>query len=305
MIDYMDLIDKFSAFSQEYGFEVKYNEPMKSHTTFNTGGNADVFASPKCFEDLEAILCFCKSNGIRPFIIGRGSNLLVKDSGIRGVVIHLGNDFDDVKLVDDTTIVCLSGTSLMKVCKFALDNGLSGLEFAYGIPGSVGGAAYMNAGAYGGEMKDVMYKCDHISFDGEYGSYENDELALSYRTSAYKDSDKIICRAYLKLEKGNKDDIRAKMDDFMGRRKDKQPLDYPSAGSTFKRPEGFYAGKLIEECGLKGANIGDAQVSEKHCGFIINKGNATSADIIRLIALVQDFVLAKTGVFLETEVKIV
>lgn len=305
MTDYMNLIDKFSDFSKEYGFQVKYNEPMKSHTTFNTGGNADIFVSPRSFDELEAVLKFCKENDIKPFIVGRGSNLLVKDNGIRGVVIHLGNEFDEVKLIDENTIVCLSGTSLMKVCKFALDNGLSGLEFAYGIPGSVGGAAYMNAGAYGGEMKDVMYKCDHITFDGQYGSYEDDELHLSYRSSVYKDSDKIICRAYFKLKKGNKDDIRSKMDDLMGRRKAKQPLDYPSAGSTFKRPEGFYAGKLIEDCGLKGANVGDAQVSEKHCGFIINTGNATSSDVLKLIAIVQDYVLAKTGVFLETEVKII
>lgn len=301
----MDIIEKFSEFSKPFSFEIKYNEPMKSHTTFNTGGEADVFVSPCNIEELKSILSFCRDNSVKPFIIGRGSNLLVKDSGIRGVVIHLGNDFDDIHLIDDTTIVCLAGTSLMKVCKFALDNSLSGLEFAYGIPGSVGGGVYMNAGAYGGEIKDVLFKCDHIGLDGEIGSFDFDELKLSYRTSAYKDSDKIICRAYMKLKKGDPDEIRAKMDDFMNRRKDKQPLDYPSAGSTFKRPEGYFAGKLIEDCGLKGAFVGDAQVSEKHCGFIINKGNATSSDIIKLIALVQDFVLAKTGVFLETEVKIV
>ncbi|MBQ7654863.1 MAG: UDP-N-acetylmuramate dehydrogenase [Clostridia bacterium] len=301
----MDIIKQFTEFAQPFTFDVKYNEPMKSHTTFNTGGNADVFVSPKSMKELEAILAFCKEKSIKPFIVGRGSNLLVKDIGIRGVVIHLGNDFDDISLIDDTTIVCLAGTSLMKVCKFALDNSLSGLEFAYGIPGSVGGGVYMNAGAYGGEMKDVLFKCDHIGLDGEHGSFEGNDLMLSYRHSVYKDSDKIICKAYLKLKKGDQDEIRAKMDDFMGRRKDKQPLDYPSAGSTFKRPEGYYAGKLIEECGLKGANVGDAQVSEKHCGFIINKGNATTADILKLIGIVQDFVLAKTGVFLETEVKIV
>lgn len=301
----MDIISKFKDFSSSVSCDIKYNEPMKSHTTFNCGGEADVFVSPKTFDELEKIVNFCKENEVKPFVIGKGSNLLVKDSGIRGIVIHLGKDFDDINLIDDTTVVCLAGTSLMKLCKFALENSLTGLEFAYGIPGSVGGAAYMNAGAYGGEMKDVLYRCDHIDFDGNKSSFENEQLALSYRTSAYKDSDKIVYRAYFKLKKGNKDEIRAKMDDFMGRRKDKQPLDYPSAGSTFKRPEGYFAGKLIEECGLKGANIGGAKVSEKHCGFIINTGNASASDIIKLIALVQDFVLAKTGVFLETEVKII
>ena len=301
----MNLIDKFKAFSKDFTSTIKYNEPMKNYTTFKTGGNADILVSPNCFEELSFVLEFCKNNKIKPFILGNGSNLLVKDKGIEGVVIHLGKDFEDITLVDDTTIVCLAGTNLMKLCRFAYENALTGLEFAYGIPGSVGGGCYMNAGAYGGELKDVLYKCDHISFDGTVGSYENEELKLSYRTSAYKDSDLIITKAYFKLEKGDQSQIKEKMDDFMSRRKSKQPLEYPSAGSTFKRPEGYFAGKLIEDCGLKGAFVGGAQVSEKHCGFIINKDNATSTDIIKLIALVQDFVLAKTGVFLETEVKIV
>ena len=301
----MDIINEFKLFSSTLDCDVKFNESMKSHTSFNCGGNADVFVSPRSIDELKSIIDFCKSKNIKPLVVGKGSNLLVKDSGIHTVVIHLGKDFDDIKLIDDTTIICLAGTSLMKLCKFALENSLSGLEFAYGIPGSVGGGAFMNAGAYGGEMKDVLYRCDHIDFDGLLGFYENDDLKLSYRNSVYNGSDKIIYRAYFKLNKGNKDEIRAKMDDFMSRRKEKQPLEYPSAGSTFKRPEGYFAGKLIEECGLKGANVGDAEVSEKHCGFIINKGNATSTDVIKLIALVQDFVLAKTGVFLETEVKII
>lgn len=301
----MNLIEQFKAFSKDFTSTIKYDEPMKNYTTFKTGGNAEILVSPNSFEELSLVLEFCKNNKIKPFILGNGSNLLVKDKGIEGVVIHLGKDFEDIALVDDTTIVCLAGTNLMKLCRFAYENALTGLEFAYGIPGSVGGGCYMNAGAYGGELKDVLYKCDHISFDGTVGSYENDELKLSYRTSAYKDSDLIITKAYFKLQKGDKDQIKEKMDDFMSRRKSKQPLEYPSAGSTFKRPEGYFAGKLIEDCGLKGAFVGGAQVSEKHCGFIINKDNATSTDIIKLIALVQDFVLAKTGVFLETEVKIV
>lgn len=301
----MNFIEKFKIFSEKISSDIKYNEPMSNYTSFKTGGNADIIVSPSSFEDLDLIVHFCKDNNIKAFILGNGSNLLVRDDGIRGIVIHMGKEFDDIRLIDETTIECLSGTSLIKLCRFALENNLSGLEFAFGIPGTVGGGAYMNAGAYGGEMKDVLFKCEHIDFDGKVGSYENDELKLSYRTSVYKDSDKIITKAYFRLKKGNHEDIKNMMDDFMSRRKSKQPLEYPSAGSTFKRPEGYFAGKLIEDCGLKGINVGDAQVSEKHSGFIINKGKATSADILKLIAIVQDYVLEKTGVFLETEVKII
>ena len=300
----MNLIDKFKAFSKDFTSTIKYDEPMKNYTTFKTGGNAEILISPNSFEELSLVLEFCKYNKIKPFILGNGSNLLVKDKGIEGVVIHLGKDFEDITLVDDTTIVCLAGTNLMKLCRFAYENALTGLEFAYGIPGSVGGGCYMNAGAYGGELKDVLYKCEHISFDGTVGSYENDELKLSYRTSAYKDSDLIITKAYFKLQKGDKDQIKEKMDDFMSRRKSKQPLEYPSAGSTFKRPEGAFAAALIEECGLKGFSVGDAQVSEKHSGFVINKGNATFDDIMHLVEEVQKKVKTDTGYELELEPEI-
>ncbi|MDE6723965.1 MAG: UDP-N-acetylmuramate dehydrogenase, partial [Eubacterium sp.] len=209
-----------------------------------------------------------------------------------------------IKLVDEETIFAESGASLMKLCRFALDNSLSGLEFAFGIPGSCGGAAFMNAGAYGGEMKDVLYKCRHIDKDGNNGFLEHKDMKLSYRHSAYYDNGCIITGVYLKLKKGNPEEIKAKMDDFLQRRKDKQPLEYPSAGSTFKRPEGYFAGALIEECGLKGKSVGGAEVSTKHAGFVINKGNATCEDILSLCRLCSDTVMKEKGVKLEMEIRV-
>ena len=285
--------------------KVKKDVPMKMYTSFKTGGNAAVMLCPQDEKSLVEVVKICKKNNIRPFVLGNGSNLLVDDNGIDNVVIHIGKDFDEIELIDETTIRCQAGCSLMKLCRFALENSLSGLEFAYGIPGSVGGAMYMNAGAYGGEMKDVAVSCDFVTFDGAKGSFSKDEMDLSYRHSAFVDSDKIITSAVFKLEKDSKTEIENKMTDLMGRRKDKQPLEFPSAGSTFKRPEGHFAGQLIEECGLKGKTIGGAQVSEKHCGFIINKDNATSDDIKDLIEFVRDEVLEQKGVFLETEVRFV
>ena len=234
--------------------------------------------------------------------VGNGSNLLVSDNGIDACVICFGSDYGNIKLLGDDVIYAQSGASLMRVCRFALDNGLSGLEFAFGIPGSCGGAAFMNAGAYGGEMKDVLFKCEHIDKSGNLGSLSGDELGLSYRHSSYYDNGCVITGLYMKLKKGNKTEIKSKMDDFLQRRKDKQPLEYPSAGSTFKRPEGNYAGKLIMEAGLKGYTVGGAQISEKHCGFVINKGGATAADIKKLIEDVQEKVLQTSGVKLEREV---
>ena len=226
----------------------------------------------------------------------KGSNLLVSDEGIDACVIMLGKGFDDVRLIDETTVFAEAGAQLIKLCTFALDNGLTGLEFAYGIPGSCGGAAFMNAGAYGGEMKNVLYKCDHIDPYGEKGSLSGEELKLSYRHSAYYDNGCIVTGLYLKLQKGSKDEISAKMKELLKRRKDKQPLEYPSAGSTFKRPEGYFAGALIEECNLKGCTVGGAQVSEKHAGFVINRGGATCKDVLELCKKVSDTVLGEKGV---------
>lgn len=291
-------------FLNEQNIKYLESEPMKLHTTFKVGGNAPVVVFPKSEDEISAVVKCCKENEIRAFPLGKGSNLLVSDSGINACVICMGEDFSEIKLIDDETIFAESGASLTKVCRFALQNSLEGLEFAFGIPGSCGGAAFMNAGAYGGEMKNVLYKCDHVDENGEKGNLQNDDLNLSYRHSAYYDNGCIITGVYLKLKKGNPEEIKAKMDDFLQRRKDKQPLEYPSAGSTFKRPEGYFAGALIEECNLKGATVGGAQISEKHAGFVINIGGATCNDILELCRVCSETVLREKGVKLEMEVRV-
>ena len=299
----MEYSEKMFDFGENINCEIIKDVPMKMYSSFRTGGNAKIMLCPKDEKSLSEAVKKCKENNISPVILGNGSNILVSDNGIDNVVIHIGKGFDEIRLIDDTTIFCQAGCSLMKLCRFALENSLTGLEFAYGIPGTVGGAMYMNAGAYGGEMKDVAVSCDYITFDGKKGTLSNEEMNLSYRHSAFVDSDKIIMSAVFRLEKGSKTEIENKMSELMGKRKDKQPLEFPSAGSTFKRPEGHFAGQLIEECGLRGKTIGGAQVSEKHCGFIINRNNATSDDIMDLIEFVRDEVLEQKGIFLETEVK--
>lgn len=297
-------MNKLIEFLDSEKTEYSVNAPMSERTTFKIGGNASVIVQPESAEKIVRIVKKCNELGIRYMVIGNGSNLLVSDEGIDACVILLGKNFSDVRLVDDETIYADAGASLMRVCRFALENGLSGLEFAYGIPGSCGGAAFMNAGAYGGEMKDVLYKCDHIDRDGEIGSIENDELKLGYRHSVYYDNGCIITGLYMKLRKSNRDEIKAKMDELIGRRKDKQPLEYPSAGSTFKRPEGYFAGALIQECNLKGATVGGAQVSEKHAGFVINKGGATCKDVLELCEMVSSTVYKEKGVKLEMEIRV-
>ncbi|MCI6615834.1 UDP-N-acetylmuramate dehydrogenase [Ruminococcus sp.] len=283
------------------GCEARRNEPMSKHTSFKIGGNADVYIKVNNLSKLSTILKECQDSDVDYMLLGNGSNLLVSDDGIRGVVIRLDGDFRKITLVDDTTIFCGAGATLAYLCKFALNCGLSGLEFAWGIPGTVGGAVFMNAGAYDGEMKDVVHSVSHISPIGEIGRIEKDDLNFGYRTSVYRSNNMIITGVTLKLKKGNPDEIRAKMDDYMSRRSTKQPLEYPSAGSVFKRPEGNFAGALIEQCGLKGKTCGGAQVSEKHAGFIINKSNATAKDVRDLISEIQKTVSDKTGYNLECE----
>lgn len=283
------------------GCEARKYEPMSKHTSFKIGGNADVYIKVNNLSKLSTILKECQASDVDYMILGNGSNLLVSDDGIRGVVIRLDGDFRKITLLDDTTIFCGAGATLAYLCKFALNCGLSGLEFAWGIPGTVGGAVFMNAGAYDGEMKDVVHSVSHISPSGEIGRTEKENLNFGYRTSVYRSNNMIITGVTLKLKKGNPDEIRAKMDDYMSRRSTKQPLEYPSAGSVFKRPEGNFAGALIEQCGLKGKTCGGAQVSEKHAGFIINKSNATSKDVRDLIGEIQKNVSEKTGYSLECE----
>lgn len=295
-----ELVDFLKKIKCDYAVD----EPMSKHTTFKIGGNAKVVAYPSSEEQISQIVKFTKENEIRLLTVGNGSNLLVADEGIDACVMILDDHFAGIKLIDDETIFALSGTLLIKVCRFAYENGLSGLEFAYGIPGSCGGGAFMNAGAYGGEMKDVMFRCSHIDQNGDRGFLEGDDMRLGYRHSAYYDNGCIITGVYLKLKKADKAEIKSKMDDFMSRRREKQPLEYPSAGSTFKRPEGYFAGTLIEECNLKGKRVGGAEVSEKHAGFVINKGNATCKDVLDLCELVSDTIKKEKGVSLEMEIRV-
>ncbi len=289
---------------EKIGCEYMTDVVLKDYTSFKIGGVADIMVFPDEVSKLSKIAAYTAENCVPVFVIGKGSNLLVSDKGVKGVVINICK-LDSIKLVDETTIVCQSGISLSRLCRFALENSLTGLEFAFGIPGTAGGAAYMNAGAYGGEMKDVLVSCEHILPGGEIGAFSGDELKLGYRHSAYSDSDLLITSLTLKLQKGVAQEIKSKMDELMSKRRDKQPLEYPSAGSTFKRPEGYFAGALIEQCGLKGFSIGGAQVSEKHAGFVINKGGATAADVLGVINHCRDTVFNETGVTLEPEVKII
>ena len=291
-------------FLDSAGISYSENEPMSLHTTFKIGGPARLAVFPKSEEEISAVIKKCNQYGVRFITVGNGSNLLVADEGIDAVVIILGKDFAEVTLIGDDVIYAKAGASLMKVCRFALENSLSGLEFAYGIPGSCGGGAFMNAGAYGGELGDVMFRCDHIDKDGNKGSLEGDDLKLAYRHSAYYENGCIITGAYFKMQKADKKEIKAKMDDYMSRRRDKQPLEYPSAGSTFKRPKDNFAGTLIEQCGLKGTSVGGAEVSTKHAGFVINKGGATCKDVLDLCKKVADTVKAEKGIDLEMEVRV-
>lgn len=296
---------EIALFAMDMGAEVIENAPMSKYTSFKCGGNASLLIIPDSIGGIKMIIDFCREKGVEPLVIGNGSNLLVTDSGNDGVVIKIGSKLSMLELLDETTIFCQAGASMKSLCMFAYENSLSGLEFAYGIPGTVGGAVYMNAGAYGGEMKDVLDSCQHIGTDGEFGSLEKDELDLSYRHSAYSDNGYTILSAILKLKKADKVEIKEAMDTNLRKRKEKQPLEYGSAGSTFKRPEGYFAGALIEQSGLKGYTVGGAQVSEKHAGFVINKNGATATDVITLIRDVQNIVYEKFGVKLETEVKII
>lgn len=297
--------DKIYDLAVRLGCKAERNVPMSSFTTFRIGGNAALMITPNSDKSLAEIIKFCRQEGTEPFILGNGSNMLISDKGLNRVVINMCRPDASVRLVGEDVIECDAGITMVKVCNFALEHSLTGLEFAFGIPGSAGGAAYMNAGAYGGEMKDVLVSCTHIDKEGNFGTLTGDELALSYRTSAYEKNGYVITALKLQLKKGNYDEIKAKMYELLQRRKDKQPLEYPSAGSTFKRPEGYFAGALIQECGLKGASAGGAQVSEKHAGFVINKGGATSQDVMDLIKLVQDTVLREKGVLLEPEVRLI
>ena len=283
---------------------VLQDEPMKKHTTFKVGGPADYLVTPHSEEQLSELISYFKENGIPYFIMGNGSNLIVKDRGIRGVVIKLGSNFSECR-IEGNLLYAASGTLMSKLGKVALENGLTDFEWGAGIPGTIGGAVVMNAGAYGGEIKDIIVNARVLTEDGDIIELSKDELNLGYRTSCIIPNNYIVLSACLKLEEGNAENIKNKMNELATARREKQPLEYPSAGSTFKRPEGYFAGKLIMDTGLRGYKVGGAQVSEKHCGFVINAGNATASDILDLISDIRDRVEDKFGVRLETEVKVV
>ena len=288
------------SFLSENNISFLQNEPMSRHTSFKVGGNATFFVTADTPLEVAAVYSFCKENDIGLTILGKGSNVLVSDSGIDGIVLKLSEQ-PKVEFGADDILLCSAGMSLTALCIAAAEKGLSGLEFAFGIPGTVGGAVFMNAGAYGGEIKDVILSATVLS-NGQIKDVMAEDMALGYRTSVFKENGDIILFAKFKLKADNKTDIKARMSDFSERRKSKQPLEYPSAGSTFKRPEGYFSGALIEQNGLKGFSIGGAEVSVKHAGFVINKGGATSRDIKLLIKHIQDTVLKNNGVMLEREV---
>ena len=277
-------------------------EPMKKHTTFRVGGNADYFVVPKTEEEVKNVVSLCKSEEMPYFILGNGSNLLVGDKGYRGVIIQICKEMNQIE-VQGTSLLVQAGALLSKVGSAALKVGLTGFEFASGIPGTMGGAVFMNAGAYGGEMKDILAEVTVLDERGEVRVLKKEELGLGYRTSAVAKKGYVVLSARVELQSGDKKKIEARMQELKVQRTTKQPLEYPSAGSTFKRPEGYFAGKLISDSGLRGFQVGGAQVSEKHCGFVINKENATASDIVELMNQVIEKVQNEFGVTLEPEVR--
>lgn len=287
------------------GCPVVENAPLAPRTTFKIGGPADRLITVESEEQLAALLALLAEERLPWMVLGRGSNLLVGDRGYRGAALALEGAFQSATLMKDGATVKLgAGMSLAAACVFARDNGLSGLEFAWGIPGTVGGALYMNAGAYGGEVKDVAVRARHMGPDGAPGELAGEALGFAYRRSAYTGGDKVITFGEFRLRPGDREAIAAKMEELMARRKEKQPYDRPSAGSAFKRPKAGFAAALIEQCGLKGRSVGGAQVSVKHAGFIINTGGATCKDVLALMDLVREEVFRQTGVQLEPEVRV-
>lgn len=293
-------------FLQSEQIVYKEDEPMSAHTTFKIGGPADIFVQPASEGALAKLIAFCNEKEIPFYVLGNGSNLLVSDLGIEGVVIHIAGGFADFSIDGVNEITCGSGLRLSLLCSYALENGLTGLEFAWGIPGLVGGAVYMNAGAYDSEISNVITECRCITLDGKFETLTADKLKLGYRTSIFKEKkNRVITSAKFQLYPGDTEKIRNRMDELMMRRKSKQPLEFPSAGSTFKRPTGNFAGTLIETCGLKGFTVGGAQVSEKHAGFVINTGGATASDVKRVIEAVSEKVFLETSIKIEPEVEFI
>lgn len=296
----MELYNRLCTITKQEN--VLKDEPMKKHTTFRIGGPADYFVTPESKEEIQAIVELCKKEKIPYSVIGNGSNLLVGDKGYRGVILQIFKKMNQIR-VEENKIYAGAGALLSKIAATALSESLTGFEFAAGIPGTLGGAVRMNAGAYGGEMKDVLTEVTVLTREGEIRTVPAEKLEMGYRTSLAAKNGWIILEAVLKFQKGDAEAIRGRMEELKMQRVTKQPLDLPSAGSTFKRPEGYFAGKLIMDAGLRGFTVGGAQISEKHCGFVVNKGGATAEDVRNLICAVQKKVQEEAGVKLEPEVK--
>lgn len=293
----------YNIFSKK-GFKILKNEPLSKYTTFKIGGPADFIIEASSMSQLVELVKYIKMKNIPFFVMGKGSNLLVSDTGFRGIIIKLSGDFNNVRLIQENQIQCGCGASLARACVFALQNGLSGMEFAWGIPGSCGGAIYMNAGAYNKELESIIQTSTHVTPNGEIQTIIRNQMELSYRKSIYTNKDYIAASIILKLIPDDKNKIRERMYTYIKKRKFKQPLDYPNCGSVFKRPgSGYYAGALIEQAGLKGKTFGGAMVSSKHSGFIINTGDATCEDVANLIRYIKKRVFENSGIMLECEVK--
>ena len=300
------------------GIAYKENEPLCAHCTFRIGGPADLFVLPENEEQLCAAIRLAKEAGVRSYLLGNGSNILFEDAGYRGAVINVSAMKSGIGVIENISfpgkdpaltydaVVVGAGQMLSSLCMAALENSLTGLEFAYGIPGTVGGAVYMNAGAYGSELKDVLESVTFLDSDLQLRTLPAADLAMGYRTSIFEQNpDWCILSATVVLHRGDGAAVLARMQELLGKRREKQPLEWPSAGSTFKRPQGAFAGKLIEDCGLRGFTVGGAQISEKHCGFVINRGGATCADVVALTEQVRQIVEARTGFVLEREIRVV
>ena len=297
--------DLFEYFSEKLPtLKLKREEPLCAHTSFHIGGPAEVMAFPDSCEMLARILSLAHKEGIRPWILGAGTNVLAPDEGIRGLVIVTRHALTDVCALSDTCIAAMSGASMAKLALFARDMSLTGLEFAHGIPGTVGGGVYMNAGAYGGEICQVAVATEFVRMDGSIERFKGDAQGFAYRGSAFQKEEGVIVRTEFALTPGEKEEIQNRMQELAEKRRASQPLEYPSAGSAFKRPVGGYAAALIDQAGLKGLRVGGAAVSEKHAGFVINKGGATAADVLALLELVQKRVYADSGISLEPEIRL-
>ena len=299
----MEHLNEIAAAFRQASIPCAAREPLSRHTSFQIGGPAALFCEPQNKRQLARAVAVCRQAGVRYYLLGKGTNILFADEGFDGVVIHIGEVLGNIEC-NGLSVTAQAGAALSKVCIAAANEGLSGLEFAYGIPGCVGGAVYMNAGAYGGEMCQVVTGVTAMDRAGNLLDIPADKLDLSYRHSRFMNEDLVILSVRVKLEKGDREEIRAKMAELMTRRRTSQPLELPSAGSTFKRPATGYAAAMIEAAGLKGLRVGDAQVSEKHAGFVVNRGRATCKDVLRLMEQVQDRVEQDTGVRLEPEVRI-